>query len=452
MQGIEAMVYPLPEDILVRKCAGDLKGALALIDIYLREERAPLLRERLELEKQRIARLPGDYPLSRDAALGMAQSAISGLTDEEFDALELSGDIQYIYIEGQKRYFKRFLPSLFKLRPDVAARAGRQELPARPLLDDAIAELKRKGELAYKLRMRASLRISDAAFKPSCYRVHMPLPARSAQQSELRLIDHSAGLRDVRGEDAPARTAFFERDMSANEEFFVEYEYVNRVRLFDASQPARVLYPDEPAPCEDDLAEQPGHIVFSPYLRALADSICQGKPDALGRARAIYDYVTTHVRYSFMREYFLLPPIAEYVALGLKGDCGVQALLFITLCRIAGIPARWQSGLSATLTDAGCHDWAQFYVEGWGWLFADCSFGGGARRADSMERWDFYFGNLDPFRMVANSRFQQQLEPRKEFARIDPYDNQTGECESAERALMGDELDTECRVISAQKL
>ena len=82
MQGIEAMVYPLPEDILVRKCAGDLKGALALIDIYLREERAPLLRERLELEKQRIARLPGDYPLSRDAALGMAQSAISGLTDE----------------------------------------------------------------------------------------------------------------------------------------------------------------------------------------------------------------------------------------------------------------------------------------------------------------------------------------------------------------------------------
>ena len=28
------------------------------------------------------------------------------------------------------------------------------------------------------------------------------------------------------------------------------------------------------------------------------------------------------------------------------GDCGVFALLFITLCRIAGIPARWQSGLA----------------------------------------------------------------------------------------------------------
>ncbi len=47
-----------------------------------------------------------------------------------------------------------------------------------------------------------------------------------------------------------------------------------------------------------------------------------------------------------MPEYFLLDDIAEYCAVNQKGDCGVQALLFITLCRIVGIPARWQSGLS----------------------------------------------------------------------------------------------------------
>ena len=46
-----------------------------------------------------------------------------------------------------------------------------------------------------------------------------------------------------------------------------------------------------------------------------------------------------------MREYFTISNISEYAATNLKGDCGVQAILFITLCRIAGIPAKWQSGL-----------------------------------------------------------------------------------------------------------
>ena len=37
-----------------------------------------------------------------------------------------------------------------------------------------------------------------------------------------------------------------------------------------------------------------------------------------------------------MREYFTISNISEYAATNLKGDCGVQAILFITLCRIAG--------------------------------------------------------------------------------------------------------------------
>ena len=255
-------------------------------------------------------------------------------------------------------------------------------------------------------------------------------------------------------EDAPVRTAYFERHMDSNAPFFVEYEYTNTVKYFsmDMPAPAEPLYPSVPAPDADDLAELPGHIMFTPYLRALAADICKDETDPLKKARLIYDYVTTHVRYSFMREYFLLPPIAEYVATGLKGDCGVQALLFITLCRISGIPARWQSGLSASLTEAGSHDWAQFYAPGWGWLFADCSFGGGALANGSRERWNYYFGNLDPFRMVANSRFQARMEPEKKFPRNDPYDNQSGECENERKRFSSDEINCERKVVKAEKL
>ena len=60
-----------------------------------------------------------------------------------------------------------------------------------------------------------------------------------------------------------------------------------------------------------------------------------------------------------------------------------MALTFITLCRIAGIPARWESGFAVAPGDAGCHDWARFYVAPKGWMYADCSYGASmARRGD----------------------------------------------------------------------
>ena len=139
--------------------------------------------------------------------------------------------------------------------------------------------------------------------------------------------------------------------------------------------------------------------------------------------------MTTKVTYAFMRDYFQFDDHGEFCAVNLKGDCGLQALLLIILCRIAGIPARWQSGMSIDEDYVGAHDWIQFYLEGWGWLFADPSYGGSAYRAGSRERHEFYFGNLDPMRMAATRQYQAELLPRKQALRVDPFDSQTGEIE-----------------------
>lgn len=47
-----------------------------------------------------------------------------------------------------------------------------------------------------------------------------------------------------------------------------------------------------------------------------------------------------------------------------------------------------------------------------------------ARR--EKERWNYYFGNLDIFRMPANSEIQKEFMPEKKWLRIDPIDNQRG--------------------------
>ena len=141
------------------------------------------------------------------------------------------------------------------------------------------------------------------------------------------------------------------------------------------------------------------------------------------------------MRYTFMPSYVVLENMVEECARNYTGDCGIFALLFLTLCRCAGIPAQWQSGLTAEPDFIGGHDWVRFYVEPYGWIFADPSYGTGAVRAGKEARRRFYFGNLDAYRMVANSAFQTNFTVAKEQWRADPYDNQLGEIESDTRGF-----------------
>ena len=90
----------------------------------------------------------------------------------------------------------------------------------------------------------------------------------------------------------------------------------------------------------------------------------------------------------------------------------------------------------------GSHDWAEFYSPRLGWLPVDCSFGGSAYKMKSDLRWNFYFGNLDPWRMVANRVYFAPFAPEKKYPRVDPYDNQRGEIENDHRGLRGGEFRT----------
>ena len=229
------------------------------------------------------------------------------------------------------------------------------------------------------------------------------------------------------------------------------YSYIHTAKFHDLTVSGTVLPPglEELLPF---LREEAPHIVFSPYLRALAAELTLGKQDPLEKARSIYDFITLNMKYTFMPAYFGLENIAENCARSFTGDCGVFALLFITLCRCAGIPARWQSGLTAEPDFCGGHDWAQFYVPSCGWLYADPSYGTAAVRAGNEERRRFYFGSLDPYRMVANRQFQAPFTVEKAHWRADPYDNQVGELETAGRGFRYDEFERTKEVLLCEEL
>ncbi len=448
----------LPEDILRRKTWGDFEGAVRLIDKRLGQNIPAALRACLTVEREMILRLAADYPFDEEAALAKIRKAIPDFTAEEFSEMVDDNKIDWIYVNGKPHFFLRFYQTLIKTNAAFAARAGVVDrgrvdgedsgAQEESRLDRAARLMRENGKLANRIRIRAGVRIKDEAFeKGKLVRVHVPIPAACIQQSEIELLDFSSKPTYIAPEDAPQRTVYWEEVMEENHEFWVEYSYVHTAPYVD---PAAVV-PDAEQPTFYTNEENP-HIVFTPYIRELVKTLTEGVASPIEKARIFYDFVTLNVKYSFMREYFGLENIAENCARNFKGDCGVQALLFVTLCRCAGIPARWQSGLCAEPGDVGMHDWAMFYVAPYGWMFADPSYGGGAVRAGNEARRLHYFGNLDPYRMVANCEFRAPLDPPKKHWRHDPYDNQAGEIEYEDRGLRGPEYVRSMEMTDYQEL
>ena len=442
------LAIDLPEDILRSKWCGDFKRCDRLIDIYLDNPKVPeCVKERLRLEKLIIKSMPKEFVYSEDEALRMLTERIPDMTQEEFEKLLDTSAIEWIYVNGGIHCHEDFIDTLIKVHPDMAKRAGEPdaaESPARIALNENIKAMKADGESTWHIRMKAFISPKDEAVSEGeILRVHIPVPKNAMNMRNIKILSVSHENAVVGDENDPQRTVYFEAPAAKGERFEVEYEYDSFVKYTDLMKKENLELASEAAQKSAfDTKELYPHIRFTPFIRALCDELKGDESNPILIARNFYDYCTTKVTYSYMREYFTMTEIPDYCGLGLKGDCGVQALLFITLCRCAGIPARWQSGLYVNPHDVGCHDWAQFYIEPFGWLFADCSFGGSAFRAGVYERHDYYFGNLDPFRMAANSEYQAALKPEKKYLRIDPYDNQRGEIECTDRGLSRDEAES----------
>ena len=452
---IETLCVDLPEDILKKKWYGDFDGAVRLIEERVKRDIPEMLRRRLLLEKEILQALPVEYIYDREQALAVLQEKVPDFTEEEFQDLQEKGKIDWIYVKGKERYHNDFADTLLVANKEIRKRAAvldpslNEISQGKAALLEVIRELREQKHLDWYTRIRASVKISEEAFQKGHVKVHIPVPCFCQQVQHIHILNTSSPDYILADESAPQRTICFEEDMEQNHEFFVEYEYRNSVHYVEVDQ--EQVQPIDEELFEADLCEKLPHIRFTPYLRALAAELTAGIRSPYAKAQRIYDYITTHIEYSYVRNYLSIENLPEYAALGGRGDCGIQALLFITLCRIAGVPARWQSGLYSTPYSAGFHDWAQFYVEPYGWLFADCSFGGSANRDGDEARRQFYFGNIDPFRMPANSAFQEEFIPRKNFLRVDPYDNQGGEVEYADRGLRIGEFESIRTVLESHR-
>lgn len=422
MNMIEALSCPLPERLENALRAGFLDEAERIIDSVVSGDVPEALRQRVLLERMMMRRRASHYTYTFDQAEEALAAAFPKYEKGMLSSFMTEGLVDWAFINGNVMFERELLDNAAK-RCAVLREAAVTEDPDLKKRDDCIALAEEKGRVTAHVRAEVGLTVRDRTLIGKKAHVNLPFPRRvEGRQDSIVLESHSPHLLSVDDETCLMRTAVFEKTLEGDDDFSLTFSY--RITDHISTFPEDEFVADG---MQEYLSEELPHIAFTPYLRKLAEEITAGQDSMRGKAEAIYDWITSHVLYSFVRPYATYDNISQWAGVNLKGDCGVQAMLFITLCRISGIPAAWESGWYVTDEGAWPHDWARINISG-RWFPVDCSFGGGAFRHGNEKRRRHYFGSLDALRMIANGACCRTLTGKRALA-ADPTDNQRGEAE-----------------------
>jgi transglutaminase-like putative cysteine protease len=124
-----------------------------------------------------------------------------------------------------------------------------------------------------------------------------------------------------------------------------------------------------------------------------------GVAEPLAKARKIYDYVIATMHYDHQGTGWGRGD-AVWACSSHHGNCTDFHSLFIGMARAAGIPARFEIGFPLPLNAhdgkiSGYHCWAEFYIEGIGWVPIDA-----AEASQMPYRQNYFFGAVDQNRIL----------------------------------------------------
>jgi transglutaminase-like putative cysteine protease len=422
------------------------EGLLARADSQADSEALRARQETIEI----IRRTRSEYSLDEAGLLAKVRKIVPDATAKEVERWAKDSAARYRVIDGKKFFFGREPSNIFLFCEEAKtrrAKAGNAPAGAKWKLADhlkaIIEEADKTGEAEVQpVRHRITYTVTIPANTPgvkagSRVRAWLPYPQEYRQQRGVKLISTSPQFaliapNAVDGNPVGGgaqRTVYFERqvtDPAQPMEFTEVFEYNSYAycpRLDEAK--AQPLPASWNGAC---LAERPPHIVFTPALRRQAARIVGNETNPLAKARKLFRWVSANVKWNAEDEYCTIPSFAIKGFTARRGDCGVQGTVLITLCRIAGIPARWQSGWETKPTaNWGMHDWAEIYIAPWGWLPADAAYG--VQKSDDPMIADFYCGHQDSYRMIVNLDWGRELFPPKQSFRSEPADLQRGEVE-----------------------
>jgi transglutaminase-like putative cysteine protease len=149
-----------------------------------------------------------------------------------------------------------------------------------------------------------------------------------------------------------------------------------------------------------------------PRIKEQSAAIVGREQNPFTKARRIYNYLLAEG--GIQRETPFPGDLLEALE-NKKADPYSAALLFCALARSAGIPAIPVSGVLLDRNRAfSRHYWAEFWIDGFGWVPVDPALGAEA----GPDNANYYFGSLDNQRIVFSRGFTtlSQMDPRGRVA------------------------------------
>lgn len=388
-------------------------------------------------------RLLVDFCLTEAQVKDYIRKYIPDVTDEQMHKWEDDKSLEYMVLDGEKRYFRNAGPNLFRLdslcRDIKLAKEGKvvsgSEKVNKENLPEIISSVKESGQsLGAPKRMRVTYTLTvdtNAVPAGEIVRCWLPYPrADIKRQQGVKLISTSEPEFLLSPETCAHSTLYMEKRATLDEPtvFSETFEYTSYGEWHNLKPEDVQPYDTTTALYKEYTVEREKHIIFSPRLRELASKLTEGENNPYLKALRIFRWIDAHFPWASAREYSTIDNIPEYVLDNRHGDCGQVTLLFVTLCRICGIPAHFQSGFMMHPNAWNLHDWAEVYFEGVGWVPVDQSFGI-PTFAENQDETLFFLGGIDSWRMIVNSDYGMPLVPAKKYPRSETVDFQRGEVE-----------------------
>lgn len=451
---------PTPDQINLQIAEGNYTTATQLINEYVAVT-VLTAEEALDWEwkKEWMSRMRIDFSSTPESMLAYVRNYVPDVSPSQIDQWEASRALEGMYIDGEKFYFNRGPRNLFRIDSAMCALYEQVEGPDLDSKDTLLWEhlpqiiqnaTKSGQELVEPRTYNITFRLSVPANTVpdgELLRVWMPLPRTDIdRQKDFRLIHASQSNYLISPDSYDHKSIYMERvaqkDKDTDFEYTFEYTAYARYALFDPEKDV-LPYNTQDVDYLKYTQERLPHIILNDRIKELSAELTKGITNPYQKIQNIFSYLDTYP-WAGAREYSTIDCIPLYVLDNHHGDCGQVSLLFISLCRAAGIPARWQSGWMLHPDNENLHDWGEAYLEGVGWIPIDQSFG---LQQEGPDYW-FFTRGMDSYRMVVNSDYGAAFFPAKIFPRSETVDFQRGEVEWRGGNLYFDKWDYDLTVNS----
>ena len=142
------------------------------------------------------------------------------------------------------------------------------------------------------------------------------------------------------------------------------------------------IFPDKvgtldqmPADLSNYLEDNEKFQITHPVIRQAVSTLVGDQRNPYWIVRDIFDYINSNMYYEMNGGWNTAPTVLERGS----GSCSEYTFVFISMCRAAGIPARYAGSVVVRGEDASMddvfHRWAEVYLPNYGWIPVDPSRG-----------------------------------------------------------------------------